>query len=82
MINESKFAEWLKHNTVYSDKVIRDNVSRMKRADKILKWNTEPTYLFFLEKNEQYKPLSVSVRSQIKKSVTLYSQFTSETENN
>lgn len=82
MINESKFAEWLKHNTVYSDKVIRDNVSRMKRADKILKWNAEPTYLFFLEKNEQYKPLSVSVRSQIKKSVTLYSQFTSETENN
>lgn len=75
MIDEGKFREWLKRNTAYSDKVIRDNVSRMKRADKMLEWNTEPTYIFFLEKNEQFKPLSVYVRSQIKKSVRLYAQF-------
>lgn len=82
MIDERNFREWLKHNTTYSDKVIRDNISRMKRADKILEWNTDPTYIFFLEKNEQFRPLSVSVRSQIKKSVTLYTRFVCNTDIN
>ena len=75
MIDIQLFSEWLKANTKYSDSVITDTVSRMKRADSILTWNSENTYLFFLEQAEDFKKLSVSVRSQIRKAVKLYSDF-------
>lgn len=80
MIDIQLFAEWLKANTTYSDNVISDTVSRMKRADRILTWNSETTYLFFLEQAEGFKKLSVSVRSQIRKAVKLYSDFYADKE--
>ena len=66
MVNVEMFKAWLKSNTTYSEAVISDTISRVKRADKILEWNDEETYFFYLEQQEQYKGLSVSVRSQIK----------------
>lgn len=75
MIDVEMFKTWLKSNTTYSDAVISDTISRMKRADKILEWSDEETYFFYLEQKEKYKDLSVSVRSQIKKSVMLYRSF-------
>ncbi len=75
MVNVEMFKAWLKSNTTYSEAVISDTISRVKRADKILEWNDEETYFFYLEQQEQYKGLSVSVRSQIKKSVMLYRSF-------
>lgn len=75
MVDTEQFKKWLKENTTYSDAVISDISSRIKRADSLLAWYDEEVYQFYLEQNEQYKQLSVSVRSQIKKSVKLYRQF-------
>lgn len=75
MIQVDSFKEWLKNNTEYSDAVIGDTISRMKRADSILEWNTSDTYLFYLEKEQNFEILSVSVRSQIRKAVKLYSSY-------
>lgn len=75
MVDTERFKKWLEENTTYSDAVIGDMSSRVKRADSLLAWYDEEVYQFYLEQNEQYKLLSVSVRSQIKKSVKLYRQF-------
>ena len=39
MVNVEMFKAWLKSNTTYSEAVISDTISRVKRADKILEWN-------------------------------------------
>jgi len=78
MIDVEMFKAWLKSNTTYSKAVISDTISRMKRADKILEWSDNDAYFFYLEQKEKYKSLSVSVRSQIKKSVMLYHSFRME----
>ena len=75
MINTEQFKEWMKDNTSYSDAVIGDNVSRMKRADSILEWSGDETYLFYLEKEKTFLELTVSVRSQLRKAVKLYSAY-------
>lgn len=75
VIDAEQFREWLQENTSYSDAVIGDTVSRIKRANGILEWSDEEIYLFHLEHNDRYKGLSVSVRSQIKKAVTLYRAY-------
>ncbi len=78
MIQLDKFGDWLHNNTEYSNAVIGDTLSRMKRADRILEWNDSDTYLFYLEKEKQFEALSVSVRSQIRKAVKLYIAYTTE----
>lgn len=75
MVNLEPFREWLQANTTYSPPVIRDTVSRLKRADSILEWNDDEVYQFYLERTEEYKALSSTVRSQVKKAVKLYWQF-------
>jgi DNA (cytosine-5)-methyltransferase 1 len=78
MINITDFKQWLKIHTEYSDAVISDMASRLKRADKILPWFYDDVYQYKLEQTEEYKKISVSVRSQIKKSVTLYFKFVTD----
>lgn len=75
MIETSEFKEWLKINTSYSPLVVSDTASRVKRADRMLEWNGEDIYQYKLEQLAEYKNLSVSVKSQIKKAVKLYSEF-------
>lgn len=75
MIKSIEFREWLTSNTNYSDAAINDVVSRMKRADKIMPWNASETYLFFLEKNDNFSKISVSVKSQIRKAIEYYIAF-------
>lgn len=75
MINTVQFRAWLKENTTYSDAVINDTISRVKRADGILEWYDDEVYLFYMERNEKYQSLSKSVRSQIKKAVKLYFEY-------
>lgn len=72
MVNVEPFKAWLQANTAYSAPVIRDTASRIKRADAILAWNDEEVYQFYLERTEEYKALSPTVRSQLKKAVRLY----------
>lgn len=75
MIDTIEFKNWLMKNTDYSTPVVSDIVSRVKRADKIFEWNEEDVYQYRLEQLEEYKKITVSVRSQIKKAVKLYSEF-------
>lgn len=81
MVEIEQFKQWLKEETPYTDAVIGDIGSRMKRADKILEWSGEETYFFYLEKEKAYQQLTVSVRSQIKKSVHLYLEYARRWEN-
>ncbi len=78
MVDVKKFRKWLLTNTDYSDAVINDTISRIKRADAILEWYDDEVYQFYLEREEAYMDLSVSVRSQIKKAVKLYFAFSSK----
>lgn len=75
MVEAAGFAKWLEENTGYSSPVVRDTVSRIKRADGILSWSDNEAYQFYLEREDRYKSLSVSVRSQLKKAVKLYQAF-------
>lgn len=75
MIDTATFKTWLESNTTYSDAVISDTISRLKRADSILKLSEEEVYIFHLERKSEFKELSVSVKSQIKKAVKLYLCF-------
>lgn len=78
MINSIAFAAWLKVNTSYSAAVVSDTLSRIKRADGIMSYTGEETYLFYLERQQIFQSLSVSVRSQIRKAVKLYMRYDSE----
>lgn len=75
MTDYTDFKNWLQENTTYSRAVIGDIASRMNRADHILKWNNSDTYLFYLNKEKAFMGLSVSVRSQIRKAVKLYTEY-------
>lgn len=70
----SGFETWL-HKTNYSDRVIGDVISRLKRAYKILEDDPNPTYLFILERTDSFLRIESSVRSQIKKAVSLYIEY-------
>lgn len=72
MIQADGFRQWLKDNTTYSNAVIGDMVSRARQADSILCWDDSETYLFYLEKEKDFRLLSVSVRSQLRRAVKLY----------
>ncbi len=66
------FKMWLKENTSYSDRVISNITSRLKRADRIHSLKPTELYLFELEHTEEFKKMSQTVRSQVKKAVKLY----------
>ena len=71
------FAEWFKDNSSYSSASKSDVISRLKRANRYLELpNTaDMNYLYDLQQIPEYKGLTVSVRSQIKKSVLLYFDY-------
>ncbi len=75
MIDEVGFTKWLQENTSYSNAVVQDTVCRAKRADKILEWDGTETYLFYLEKNPNFRALTVSVKSQLRKAIRHYSEY-------
>lgn len=77
MIDVSNFKRWLTDNTNYSNAVITDIASRAKRADSLVEWFDDDLYLFHLEKNEMFKALSVSVKSQLRRAVKLYNEYQS-----
>ena len=81
MFDATGFRSWLVENKPYSDKVISDIVSRMRRSDGIIPWSDEEFYQVRLERNEVYAALSVSVRSQCKRAVKLYSEYVKSAEN-
>ena len=75
MVDSASFREWLRKNTSLGPDSVTDTISRIRRADRIREWDNEPTYIFFLERDEAFACLSVSVKSQIRKAVRLYEAF-------
>lgn len=71
------FKKWLQDSKHITHKVSMDNASRVKRALSILGTdNIAPCSLGDLETNDSFKALSVSVKSQIRRAVKLYIEFT------
>lgn len=71
------FLEWLRDSQTMSERTQRDTLSRLKRADAICAIPSVPEayYIFSLEQSEDYKALTPSVRSQLKRAVSLYSDY-------
>lgn len=79
MINEQTFKTWLICNTDLTRASINDVLSRVRRANKMLEIYDDPLYMYYLSNLDSYKTLSVNVRSQIKRAVTLYLKCLVET---
>ena len=75
-VNE-EFKEWLKTSTSYSKNVIKDTVCRVNRIKKIIPWDllTYKEYRDALENADEFKLLSVSVKSQCRHALKLYLEF-------
>lgn len=69
------FKQWLVSNTTYSNRVVSNTISRLKRADSMHPIHSEEVYLFELEHTDEFNSLSVTVKSQIRKAVRLYFQY-------
>jgi len=76
-IEYSEFYNWLCGIQKLSEKVKKDTVSRLKRANMICKLPPQPDsyYLFLLEQSDGYRSLTQTVRSQVKRAVTLYADY-------
>ncbi len=77
----NEFKKWLVKKNKYTDASIKDIVSRLRRANNILNFQNEDIYLFRLNQCEEFQKASVTVKSQIRRSVRLYFQYLEETEN-
>lgn len=71
------FPRWLITNHNFTDLAVKDTISRLNRCNKILRIEKEniKSYINELEVNEWFKSLSVCVRSQIKRALTLYDEY-------
>lgn len=71
------FEDWLLSAKKYSPRSARDVVSRCKRAERILPCSGSPDafYCFMLEQQKDYKELSVCVRSQVKRALSLKCEY-------
>ncbi len=75
--NKEPFVNWLIHFQNYSQRSASDTLSRVRRADKICHLDGAPDdfYCYSLQQMSEYNKLSVSVRSQIKRALSLYNQY-------
>lgn len=75
--NKESFVKWLVEVKKFTPRSASDTLSRIRRADKICHLNGVPTdyYCFLLQKEDAYIELSASIRSQMKRALTLYNSF-------
>lgn len=60
----------------YTERSARDVCSRLKRVYLLLdKENVDENTIYSLESNNEFKGLSMSVRSQLRKSVKLFLEY-------
>ncbi|MDR1940223.1 MAG: DNA cytosine methyltransferase [Clostridiales bacterium] len=78
-INYLAFSNWLTHAQPLCERTCRDTVSRLKRAAAICALPSVPDayYLFTLEQAADYQSLVPTVRSQLKRAVSLYADYCS-----
>ena len=74
------FKKWLIEKHTYTDASVKDIVSRLRRANNILEFRNEDIYLFRLSQCDEFQSASVSVKSQIRRSVKLYFKYLGEME--
>ena len=76
MAGKIEFKDWLASQG-YTDNVVGDIQSRLKRVNGILPFDGTnlDEYLFRLGQQESFKGLSMSVRSQLRKSAKLYAAY-------
>lgn len=79
-IDFNAFHKWIQHTQSMSERTQRDILSRLKRANTICTIPLVPDdyYIFTLEQSEKYKELTPTVRSQLKRAVSLYSNYRNE----
>lgn len=74
------FRAWLIEHHRLGKKSASDVASRLRRANAILKVDSEKNledYLYKLSQNNKTKSLSITVRSQLRRAVKLYWEFSS-----
>jgi hypothetical protein len=72
---------WVSDKYKMGDKSARDVVSRLKRVTKYVDVDlpiTDEELIFKLEITEEFKNLSMTVKSQLKRSITLYREYKKE----
>ncbi|WP_027086836.1 hypothetical protein [Cohnella panacarvi] len=77
-MDEQQFDRWLKERLGFTDKSARDVRSRIKRASNYIDLNkkvTDAELLFSLTQHPEFGNLSVTVKSQLKRSVKLFREF-------
>ena len=84
MIRFDEFKIWLDAHTDYTKETKSNLLSRLKGANNILPITSDPVYLFLLSQESEFCRLSVNVRSQLRRSVKMYTQYleSEEADNN
>jgi DNA (cytosine-5)-methyltransferase 1 len=77
IVDYGRFYDWLRNMKRLSERAERDTISRLKRANTICEIQSFPDsyYIFKLEQSNGYKNLSPTIRSQLKRAVSLYSDY-------
>lgn len=75
--NKESFVSWLVEVQKFTPRSASDTLSRVHRADKIHRLDGTPNdyYCYLLQQEDEYAALSVSVRSQMKRALSLYNTF-------
>lgn len=72
-----EFVDWLQKQHKYSPHAAKDVISRLSRCNRIVLIQNYSLQEYFnsLENNEQFKKLSKSVQSQLKRAASLYCEY-------
>lgn len=75
--NKESFVSWLVEVQKFTPRSASDTLSRVRRADKIHRLDGTPNdyYCYLLQQEDEYAALSVSIRSQMKRALSLYNTF-------
>lgn len=79
-LNKDSFVGWLINAQNFTPRTASDTLSRVRRADRICRLDGVPNdfYCYSLQQKAEYVELSTSVRSQIKRALSLYNSFIRE----
>ena len=79
-LNKDSFVGWLINVQNFTPRTASDTLSRVRRADRICRLDSVPNdfYCYSLQQQAEYFELSTSVRSQIKRALSLYNSFIKE----
>ena len=75
--NVEDFYRWLSGSGRFGERSSKDIVSRLKRANSFVELHGQPDayYVFQMEQRPEFQSLSGTVRSQIKRAVSLYADY-------